>query len=146
MKKDTFQLDYDHDTKIACVFKSKDEMTKNHQETKNPIVTGFMPQILNSDGTVNRMCPVHSFENYLNHLNEKNEFLWQMPNQVAFDKGNPVWYKNKRVRENTLGTFMSDLCTTICCEMGQNDTIGKIELNPSSILSSKSANSRNDIQ
>ena len=30
--------------------------------------------------------------------------------------------------------------------MGQNDIIGKIELNPSSILSSKSANSRNDIK
>ena len=30
--------------------------------------------------------------------------------------------------------------------MGQNDTIGKIELNPSSVLSSKSANSKNDIQ
>ena len=29
--------------------------------------------------------------------------------------------------------------------MGQNDTIGKIELNPSFALSSKSANSRNDI-
>ena len=33
-----------------------------------------------------------------------------------------------------------------CCDMSQNDTIGKIELIPSSILSSKSANSRNDIQ
>ena len=30
--------------------------------------------------------------------------------------------------------------------MGQDDTIGKIELNPSFVLSSKSANSRNDIQ
>ena len=33
-----------------------------------------------------------------------------------------------------------------CCDMGQDDTIGKIELNPSFALSSKSANSRNDIQ
>ena len=30
--------------------------------------------------------------------------------------------------------------------MGQNDTIGKIELNPTFVLSHKSANSRNDIQ
>ena len=36
--------------------------------------------------------------------------------------------------------------TALCCDKGQNDTIGKIELNPSSVLSSKSANSRNDIQ
>ena len=34
----------------------------------------------------------------------------------------------------------------VCCDTGQNDTIGKIELIPSLILSSKSANSRNDIQ
>ena len=33
-----------------------------------------------------------------------------------------------------------------CCDMDQSDTIGKIELNPSFVLSSKSANSRNDIQ
>ena len=33
-----------------------------------------------------------------------------------------------------------------CCDMGQRDTIGKIELNPSFVLSSKSANSSNNIQ
>ena len=33
-----------------------------------------------------------------------------------------------------------------CCDTGQNDTIGKIELNPSFVLSHKSANSKNDIQ
>ena len=33
-----------------------------------------------------------------------------------------------------------------CCDTGQNDTIGKIELNPTFVLSHKSANSRNDIQ
>ena len=33
-----------------------------------------------------------------------------------------------------------------CCDMGQNDTIGKIELNPSFILSSDNTNCKNDIQ
>ena len=33
-----------------------------------------------------------------------------------------------------------------CCDMGQNDTIGKIELNPSFILSSDNTNYKNDIQ
>ena len=33
-----------------------------------------------------------------------------------------------------------------CCDMGQNDTIGKIELNPSFVLSSKRTNYKNDIQ
>ena len=33
-----------------------------------------------------------------------------------------------------------------CCDMGQNDTIGKIELNPSFVLSSDNTNYKNDIQ
>ena len=32
------------------------------------------------------------------------------------------------------------------CDMGQNDTIGKIELNPSFVLSSVETNCKNDIQ
>ena len=34
----------------------------------------------------------------------------------------------------------------ICYDMGQNDTIGKIELNPSFVLSSNNTNYKNDIQ
>ena len=33
-----------------------------------------------------------------------------------------------------------------CCDMGQNDTISKIELNPSFVLSSDNTNCKNDIQ
>ena len=33
-----------------------------------------------------------------------------------------------------------------CCDMGQNDTIGRIELNPSFVLSSDNTNCKNDIQ
>ena len=33
-----------------------------------------------------------------------------------------------------------------CCDMGQNDTIGKIELNQSFVLSSDNTNCKNDIQ
>ena len=33
-----------------------------------------------------------------------------------------------------------------CCDMGQNDTIGKIELFPSIVLSSEKTNCKNDIQ
>ena len=33
-----------------------------------------------------------------------------------------------------------------CCDTGQNDTISKIELNPSFILSSDETNCKNDIQ
>ena len=34
----------------------------------------------------------------------------------------------------------------MCCDMGQNDTIGKIELNSSFVLSSDNTNCKNDIQ
>ena len=37
-------------------------------------------------------------------------------------------------------------CFKVCCDMGQNDTIGKIELNPSFVLSSDETNYKNDIQ
>ena len=40
-------------------------------------------------------------------------------------------------------TFMH---LTTCCDMGQNDTISKIELNPSFVLSSDNTNCKNDIQ
>ena len=33
-----------------------------------------------------------------------------------------------------------------CCDMSQNDTIGKIELNPSFVLSRVETNCKNDIQ
>ena len=35
---------------------------------------------------------------------------------------------------------------TNCCDMGQNDTIGKIELIPLFVLSSDNTNCKNDIQ
>ena len=62
---------------------------------------------------------------YFDHVsdNDHNDHVWNLQNLL------------------TIATFLVE-----CCDMGQNDTIGKIELNPSFVLSSKSANSRNDIQ
>ena len=34
----------------------------------------------------------------------------------------------------------------VCCDIGQNDTIGKIELNPSSVLSTRDLNCQKNIQ
>ena len=34
----------------------------------------------------------------------------------------------------------------LCCDMSQNDTIGKIESKPSIVLSSDNTNCKNDIQ
>ena len=83
--------------KQKSVMSSKQRMKwlRTTKKPDNPIVTGYMPQILNPDGSVNKLCPVCSFENYIGHLNEKCVFLWQMPNPKAYEKRNPVWYKNK---------------------------------------------------
>ena len=51
-----------------------------------------------------------------------------------------------RTYQAITGLWRLSFCKGRCCDTGQNDTIGKIELNPSFILSNKSANSRNDIQ
>ena len=110
MAKDTFQLGFNTQTQMAYVYKSKDEKHKNHREYDNPIITGFMPQILdNTTGFPHKMCPVRSYENYLNHLNKMCPHLWQTPNPAAFKNGNHIWYKNKRIRENKIGSFFTEL-------------------------------------
>ena len=49
--KDTFKLCYDMETGITYVKKIQDELSKNHQETDQEIVTRFMPQLLGSMAT-----------------------------------------------------------------------------------------------
>ena len=55
----------------------------------------------------------------------KNSSKWFHSNKALFDKGRRRY---------------------CCCDMGQNDTIGKIELKPSFVLSSDNTNYKNDIQ
>ena len=51
------------------------------------------------------------------------------------------------MRQQRLATgHMAGINQSLCCDMGQNDTIGKIELNPSFVLSSDETNCKNDIQ
>ena len=47
---------------------------------------------------------------------------------------------------SSLSELFKHLKLCQCCDMGQNDTIGKIELNPSIVLSSDNTNCKNDIQ
>ena len=46
----------------------------------------------------------------------------------------------------TTSTTNTQTVAGACCNMGQNDTIGKIELNSSFVLSSEETNCKNDIQ
>lgn len=111
MTKDTFKLMFDNTTKIAYVKKVKDEETKNHKETNNNIITGFMPQIIDpSTGHPHRLCPVRSFENYVGHLNPKVERLWQQPlKRFITARDNNVWFKAVPLGHTPLERFMSKL-------------------------------------
>ena len=73
----TFKLQYDVSTGMSYVKKVQDELTKNHREKDNELITGFMPAIKDSTGKVAKMCPVRSFENYLNSLDKTVPYLWQ---------------------------------------------------------------------
>ena len=66
-----------------------------------------MPQLKNSDGTIAKMCPVRSFENYI-VLDKKQKFLWQKPKQKIPKQGLP-WYIPQKVGHNTHEKFMSNL-------------------------------------
>ena len=83
MDKNTFTQEYDLESKIAHVKKVKDEMTKNHKGKDNEITIGFMPQVFDEDGKPHKMCPVHSFENYINHLNPKIDAFLAVCHQNA---------------------------------------------------------------
>ena len=74
--KDTFKLEYDLDVRMAYVREVQDEGTKNHQEVNNELITGFMPQIINpTTGYPHRLCPVCSFEIYIDKLHPDNDYL-----------------------------------------------------------------------
>ena len=103
MKKNDFQVRYNTKKEEWYVIKVKDELTKNHCELEN-IVSGIMPE-----NKTDRLCPVKSFQKYLDHLNPNCDFLWQ----YALEKINPekpnVWYSRRNIRKNTLGIFMSEV-------------------------------------
>lgn len=117
---DSFELVYDHETQITYVKKAKDEMTKNHKENDSVFVTGFMPQMLDTDGRPHKMCPVRSYENYIHKLNPANKSLWQTPIDRLKNLDKPVWYKNETMGHNPLDTFMSKLGKM--CNLSQHYT------------------------
>ena len=76
---------------------------------------------------------------------------------LPFEAGQNVWLQNSDSRKyeeavirekcREPNSYMVEIpATGQCCDMGQNDTIGKIELNPSFVLSSDETNYKNDIQ
>ena len=115
--KSTFELKYDVDTGITYLEKVFDEMTKNHQETNCEIQTGFMPQMLDSSGKPHKLCPIHSFENYISHLNED---LWQTPIHNMKYLTKKVWYMAELMGHNPIEKFMGKCSKS--CELSQHYT------------------------
>ena len=109
MTKSTFQLNYDTETKISFICKVKDEMQKNHNEYDQEIITGFMPQILNSDGTPHKLWPVRAFKNYVNKLHPNNSALWQKPAPKFPSDMTKPWYQNVKIGHNSHDKFMGKI-------------------------------------
>ena len=63
-------------------------------------------------------------------------------------KTKSVYQRNneEKLRTKEIISCCDNNSSHVCCDMGQNDTIGKIELNPSIVLSSDNTNCKNDIQ
>ena len=97
MTKDTFALKYDSDSGISYVEKVQDKQTKIYCETNAEIVTGFMPQMLDESERPHKYCPVHSFENYLGHLNPEVNMKTQT-----------VWYKAEVRGHNPIEKFIGN--------------------------------------
>ena len=78
----------------------RDELlTKNHREDDEAEEGGVMY------ATEGVWYTVASFEKYLQHLNPKNEFLFQRPKEEVSSDAK-VWYDNMIVGERSLGGMM----------------------------------------
>ena len=117
--KDMFSLAFDSETGITYIRKVQDEMSKNHHETYQEIVTGFMPQLLNADGCPHKIRRARSFENYLSHLNPNIDSLWQRPLKYI-PKKSDAWYAAAVLGHNPIEKFMGNLSKT--CELSDHYT------------------------
>ena len=76
------------------------ELIKNHREDVEAEPEGGV-----MFATRDVWCPVPSFEKYLQHLNPKNEFLFQRPKKEV-SSGSVVCYDNMVGGERSLGDMM----------------------------------------
>ena len=106
MTKSTFALKKDPDTGVNYIAKVVDEETKNHKETDQDIITGFMPEIPNC-----KMCPVQSYLTYYMSLSPECDSLWQSPKFTDFP-ANPrirTYYGPTPTGHNTLESFVTKI-------------------------------------
>ena len=127
MKKDHFKMDYNQATESWRVIKSKDELTKNHQEIGEQ-KAGIMPE--NQENV--KLCPVRSYTLYFEHLNPENEFLWQLELRKINPEKPDIWYGLGHIGKNPLAKFMTNV--SINCNLSQMYTNHCIRVTGASIL------------
>ncbi len=72
--KDTFSVKTHLQSGLHYLVKQQDEMTKNHSETSNQLVTGTMTETPDHP-----LCPIKSYLKYVVHLHPRCDSLWQHP-------------------------------------------------------------------
>jgi hypothetical protein len=90
-----------------CIVQKRDELTKNHRELDSERVNGGI--IMEQD---HDKCPVKVFKKYLDKLDNKSPYLWQLPLPNHHSDG--CWYSRK-VGANTIKSYMKKICSI--CEL-----------------------------
>ena len=126
MKKDHFKMEYDRSLECWKVVKAVDELTKNHKDIEN-IVSGVMPERKDDP-----LCPVQSYAIYIDHLNEENEYLWQVALRNVDMMNDKVWFGKQKMGKNPLSKFMTNV--SINCELSRIYTNHCIRVTGTSIL------------
>ena len=104
MVKDDFKLVTDP-TGVRYITKARDEETKNHKETDQDIISGFMPEQKDD-----KYCPVTSYLKYVNGLSPNSDKLWQTAKNDTFPSdSNAVLYYGK-MGHNKIDNFIADVC------------------------------------
>ena len=144
MTKSTFELVYNKETKITYLKRMKDEVTKNHKETNNEMITGYMPQILDNNGHPHCFFPIRSYKNFVNHLHDDCDALWQTLIPNLANLLHDIWYKPIAVGHNTHEKFMRNLsrmvglsqhCTNHCIRVTAATNLCRNNFIPKQIMS-----------
>ena len=118
---------------MKYVQKIVDELTKNHRENdKENCGDGFMPEMPG-----NPLCPVKSFESYLEKLNPSCDRLWQRP-KISFLPEEECWYSNSPIGVKKLQKFMPELSEK--CMLSKRYTNHSIRATGATILSHQNFN------
>ena len=121
MTKDTLELNFDVDSKIAYLKKKRDEQTKNHKEFDSEVITGFMPQILDPNtGCPHKMCPLRNYELYIYKLHPDINNLWQHALKEKPTDESAPWYSPTAVGHNPIEKFFGKLSKD--CSLSQHYT------------------------